>query len=393
MSWSKCVRKWIALGMICVILCCAAVSCAEGVFEAQATVAFGQSDARAMLALINDFRTGSDAWYWNEDNTEKIYQTNLQPLAYDYALEQSAMQRAAEIALYYSHTRPDGTGCFTVDDLSYGENIAAGYRTYAAVFEGWQETEDDYSGQGHRRNMLNSGFTTIGIGHSCADGVNFWVQEFGFSNSGAGATAAVDTEKEMTLMIDDGILSGKTITDSLPSTLNLEFGGSAELPMLEAEISRDDYWSRIYNIRVKPAWTSSDEDAVPVNGTTAAGLAVGKTVLNASLWDYSGSVTVNVTYSARTADFVLPRELTRIDASAFDGITASAVDVPAGVTQIASGAFSSCAELKQIRIRGTDTVIASGAIPSGQGIVIICPRGSKAETYAQNNNNKVVRTK
>ena len=53
----------------------------------------------------------------------------------------------------------------------------------------------------------------------------------------------------------------------------------------------------------------------------------------------------------------------------------------------------SCAELKQIRIRGTDTVIASGAIPSGQGIVIICPRGSKAETYAQNNNNKIVRTK
>ena len=30
---------------------------------------------------------------------------------------------------------------------------------------GWREDEEDYNGQGHRRNMLNENFTAIGMGH------------------------------------------------------------------------------------------------------------------------------------------------------------------------------------------------------------------------------------
>ena len=32
--------------------------------QVQYDVTYGQTEARTMLAMINDFRTGGDAWYW-----------------------------------------------------------------------------------------------------------------------------------------------------------------------------------------------------------------------------------------------------------------------------------------------------------------------------------------
>jgi uncharacterized protein YkwD len=42
-----------------------------------------------------------------------------------------------------------------------GENIAAGYESAAAVFDGWREENESYEGQGHRRNMLEQGSDPI----------------------------------------------------------------------------------------------------------------------------------------------------------------------------------------------------------------------------------------
>ena len=64
------------------------------------SVQYGQTEARTILDMINEMRTSStDAWYWKQDDTTKTYCTNLQPLQYDYDLEKTAMQRAAEIAI------------------------------------------------------------------------------------------------------------------------------------------------------------------------------------------------------------------------------------------------------------------------------------------------------
>ena len=64
---------------------------------------YGQTEARNMLDMLNKWRTGSDAWEYAPDGSIIRYNTSaentLQPLVYDYALEQIAMQRAAEIAL------------------------------------------------------------------------------------------------------------------------------------------------------------------------------------------------------------------------------------------------------------------------------------------------------
>ena len=95
------------------------------------TGTYMQSDARAMLKRINRFRTGNDAWYYADDSkSEKVKLRNLKKLTYDYTLEKMAMIRAAEAALKFSHTRPNGEDCFSItflDGMSKGgENIAAG---------------------------------------------------------------------------------------------------------------------------------------------------------------------------------------------------------------------------------------------------------------------------
>ncbi len=126
----------------------------------------------AVFNLTNSFRTGSEAYYWNSDNTTTTSLVGqLGELELDEDLCKAAKVRSQELIESFSHTRPDGRSCFTVlSDLSIsystaGENIAAGYSTGESVFNGWKEDDEDYDGQGHRRNMLGKNFTRIGIAY------------------------------------------------------------------------------------------------------------------------------------------------------------------------------------------------------------------------------------
>lgn len=89
-------------------------------------------------------------------------------------LQKAADARAKEIVQSFSHTRPDGSSCFTVlneYNISYqicGENIAYGYKTAASVMHGWMNSP------GHRANILNESFGKIGIGEYNGN----WVQLF-----------------------------------------------------------------------------------------------------------------------------------------------------------------------------------------------------------------------
>ena len=56
---------------------------------------------------------------------------------------------------------------------SIGENIAFGFRTSAAVNDAWVKSD------GHRHNLLNSGFTGMGVGIVCRpDGTMMAVENF-----------------------------------------------------------------------------------------------------------------------------------------------------------------------------------------------------------------------
>lgn len=132
------------------------------------------AEVTACFNLVNEFRTGSEAWFWNEDNSSKTDLTGkLGTLVLDEELCKAAQIRADEIVQSFSHTRPNGETCFTVIKecgISWskiGENIAAGNKTGSATFNQWKEDGEQYSGQGHRRNMLGD-FTKIGIAYTHA---------------------------------------------------------------------------------------------------------------------------------------------------------------------------------------------------------------------------------
>lgn len=102
----------------------------------------------------------------------------LKPLAMDKDLMAAAMQRAAEITVDFSHTRPSGLSCFTAEVKAWGENIAMGtYPGYGAsdIMKGWMNSP------GHRANILDSEYTSIGIGCFRYNGCAYWVQMFGIN--------------------------------------------------------------------------------------------------------------------------------------------------------------------------------------------------------------------
>lgn len=95
-------------------------------------------------------------------------------------LDRLAMIRAEEIVTSFSHTRPDGSMCFTILEqngviyVSAGENIAAGQSTPETVMTDWMNSD------GHRSNILNPSFGHVGIGCFKSDDSygTYWVQLF-----------------------------------------------------------------------------------------------------------------------------------------------------------------------------------------------------------------------
>ena len=180
-------RLWWGLSAV-MLICLLAFSSA---FAESGSYEYGM--ARSMLDLINNFRTGSEAWYWESDNVTQKKVNGLRPLTYDTELEKAAMLRASELVNFFSHTRPDGSKwstAFPQGNFYRGENIAYGFTTAEGAFEGFKEDQEPYEGQGHRRNMLKSEFTRVGIGAYRVGNVIYWAQAFASGRSGGSDSSA-----------------------------------------------------------------------------------------------------------------------------------------------------------------------------------------------------------
>lgn len=109
---------------------------------------------------------------------EERAKNGLSPLTKDSGAVKVAHVRAKEIVKSFSHTRPDGSSCFTaaseqgVTYRSAGENIAYGYSSPEQVVTGWMNSD------GHRKNILSSSFSKIGVGCYESAGTLYWSQFF-----------------------------------------------------------------------------------------------------------------------------------------------------------------------------------------------------------------------
>ncbi|MFD2043499.1 CAP domain-containing protein [Ornithinibacillus salinisoli] len=102
----------------------------------------------------------------------------LNDLQIDNELSRVARMKSVDMQEndYFSHNSPtygspfDMMAQFGIDYRSAGENIAAGQRSPEEVVQAWMNSE------GHRENILNGGFTHIGVGFE--DQGNNWTQMF-----------------------------------------------------------------------------------------------------------------------------------------------------------------------------------------------------------------------
>ena len=94
-------------------------------------------------------------------------------------LNRAAMQRAKEISIKFSHTRPDGTDALSVfgeynniPDNHAAENISAGYTSPQSAVDGWMNSP------GHRVSLLNTYSTHLGVGVCKSGSTYYCVQLF-----------------------------------------------------------------------------------------------------------------------------------------------------------------------------------------------------------------------
>ena len=101
------------------------------------------------------------------------------PLVFAKDLAASAYVRAVELPLKFSHTRPNGSKCFTamptVRGHILGENLAGGQTSPKQVVQAWMDSKT------HRDNILNKQYTELGVVYyyqANSQYKHYWVQHF-----------------------------------------------------------------------------------------------------------------------------------------------------------------------------------------------------------------------
>lgn len=104
----------------------------------------------------------------------------LAPLEHSNELSRVARAKSQDMANnnYFSHNSPSYGDPFAMMrsfGIQYklaGENIAKGHLSAASVMNGWMNST------GHRDNILNPSFGTIGVGYVNMNGTTYWTQMF-----------------------------------------------------------------------------------------------------------------------------------------------------------------------------------------------------------------------
>jgi len=163
---------------------------------------------RTVLALTNAVRISPSAWKssWSGGDLPDTVLTShyppVAPLRWNAQLGSSALAHSRDMAINgcFQHDSCDGTSIWTRVKHYYtlsgtmAENIAAGYGSPESVMHGWicdlykDSTgktvccPDGQSCDGHRRNIMASGYQALGVGWAYQQGStyhDYWTQDFG----------------------------------------------------------------------------------------------------------------------------------------------------------------------------------------------------------------------
>ena len=140
-------------------------------------------------------------------------------LTMDKDLLDAAMQRSAEIAIYFEHERPNGESCYTACAKMNGENAAIDYSA-TSVMNGWMDST------GHKENILNGGYKSVGIGVFENGGRTYYIQCF---SNGAATTTTQPANEDATATVE--VLTsrlGKTTLNFRYSSYSVKAGNTVK---------------------------------------------------------------------------------------------------------------------------------------------------------------------
>jgi uncharacterized protein YkwD len=123
-----------------------------------------------MLQLVNDVRKKGC-------QCGDTYYNPAPAISWNSQLEAAAYEHSEDMYTnkYFDHTAPDGSnGGMRIEQagynwITYGENIAAGFKSEKEVLDGWLQSP------GHCKNIMNKSFKEMGV----ARVGTYWTQEFG----------------------------------------------------------------------------------------------------------------------------------------------------------------------------------------------------------------------
>lgn len=199
----------------------------------------------------------------------------LSALKMDQELFGAAMCRAAECNIVFSHWRTNGESPFTISPKAFAENIAWGQSTPAMVVSGWMGSP------GHRSNIMNPSFKTIGVGCFTTGGSLSWVQLFGNGSNYIAAKRPSPGTQPIGLRValpsgtnqyKDGYFNNTvTLTFGLTEkNLKLAVGETSEQAILTGSASQ-------LFVPETTRWTSQDEKVATVNEGKVTAVGPGKT--------------------------------------------------------------------------------------------------------------------
>ena len=263
----------------------------EDVFDVPIEMTYHQNEARETIRHVNAFRKSSDAWYWNSDNTTKTTPV-LDDLIYDFALEEGAMQRAAEIAVYFSHVRPNGGFYYSAyTDLGLlligsGENIAFGQATPKMVVDTWREDNLPYERQAHRRNMLTDRSKYYACGCVEYMGSLYWVQIFSSESFNPVETPANNTKTLTHIPLNKYAVTDYDIHVQKTAFTVGESADLGDLISFDMKIAAPDGLSflgeRTHKTAYVPEWRA-DGDPIKVEGRILTAVKEGSAAIVADI--------------------------------------------------------------------------------------------------------------
>lgn len=220
------------------------------------------------------------------------------PLTMDKSLLDSAMLRAVETSALFSHTRPTGEDCFTANEKMYGENIAINWSP-ENVMTSWMNSP------GHRANILNASYKSIGIGVVCVDGTYYWVQCFGSAEADAASEAGYTNYSAITNV---KFLPGTENIDIIAGRTSFSGEQGEQIGTLQLYFSNGFTTTVIDNSGVSYSVLSGSSCTVSADGIIT-GVGAGTSTVRVALKNYADRIYADATVSVTGKTIQMPDRL------------------------------------------------------------------------------------